>query len=429
MSLGWGKLGKDFWLFRFGQIISVLGDSCSHIALAWWILDATESPAQMSAVLAPAMFMRIFLLPLLGPIGDKFPRKWLIFISDIWRGVFTFAIGTMIVLNYFNLPLLITLYIVNAVGSAIFSSVAGSIVPQLVSAENLPVAMRQSEAITAVGGIVGGIAGGGLVTIFGLAGAFYVDAGSYMLSAILVLFIRANTRPPLVEGEKTTEKSALGIWFEDLKEGFVVMYKIPVMFWMSIVAMMLNFVLSPIGIILPVLVKQERNLPPWFLGALESSVGLGSILGAIIIGWLCKKMLTDVVVVMGIVFIGIGIGFMPWVPSIALPLSMMFLIGVGAALANIPMSTKEALATPDQYRSRINSIGGFQSMLAAPIGVAVAGVVLEKYGLNYTLMGIGTFVVILCPLMFLIPHFSKFMRSEGDETTQYFKKNFPKAFD
>ena len=47
-------LGRDFWLFRLGQAISIVGDSCNAIALAWWILDATGSAAAMSAVLAPA---------------------------------------------------------------------------------------------------------------------------------------------------------------------------------------------------------------------------------------------------------------------------------------------------------------------------------------------------------------------------------------
>jgi MFS transporter, DHA3 family, macrolide efflux protein len=47
-------LGRDFWLFRLGQAISIVGDSCGAIALAWWILDATGSAAVMSSVLAPA---------------------------------------------------------------------------------------------------------------------------------------------------------------------------------------------------------------------------------------------------------------------------------------------------------------------------------------------------------------------------------------
>lgn len=69
------SLGKDFWNFRAGQLISLLGDSCSNIALAWWILDKTHSAIAMSSVLAPAMLVRIFLLPLMGPLGDNFSRS------------------------------------------------------------------------------------------------------------------------------------------------------------------------------------------------------------------------------------------------------------------------------------------------------------------------------------------------------------------
>jgi len=77
-------LGRDFWLFRLGQAISVLGDSCGAIALSWWILDATGSAVVMSSVLAPAMVVRIVLTPLFGPLGDRVTRKKLIIVSDLW---------------------------------------------------------------------------------------------------------------------------------------------------------------------------------------------------------------------------------------------------------------------------------------------------------------------------------------------------------
>jgi hypothetical protein len=53
-------------------------------------------------------------------------------------------------------------------------------------------------------------------------------------------------------------------------------------------------------VVLPVLVKLGRGLPPWYLGALESGMGAGAILGALGGGWLCRKILPDRVVVLGI---------------------------------------------------------------------------------------------------------------------------------
>ena len=48
IARGFG-LGSDFWLFQAGQMISIVGDACGNIALAWWILDVTASPTAISA--------------------------------------------------------------------------------------------------------------------------------------------------------------------------------------------------------------------------------------------------------------------------------------------------------------------------------------------------------------------------------------------
>ena len=424
--INWGFLGRDFWLFRFGQVMSVIGDSCGNIAMAWWILEETGSAAKMASIIAPAMFVRIFLLPLFGPIGDKFPRKWLIIIGDVWRGLLTVILAAMVFFHYFNLPLLITLYILMAIGTSLFQSVVSSIVPQLVTKDKLQKAMQQEQAIMASGSVVGGIAGGLFVTIFGIGGAFLIDATSYFLAAIASFMIKANTKPPAVVREKKVH--AIVNWFQELKEGFSVVVKIPIEFWLAIVAALMNFVVSPIGIALPVLVKEARNMPPWFLGALESSVSIGSIIGALTVGWLCRKMLADFVVVLGIVIIGLGIAILPWIPNPSLPLSMMLFIGIGSMLANIPLHTQMALAMPDEYRSRAGSVIGFICQLASPLGVAFAGIMISNIGLNFTMLVCGGLLILLSPLLFLIPKFSEFLRLPPEKAHSFYRENYSDAF-
>ncbi|HBB67969.1 MAG: hypothetical protein A2X28_00185 [Elusimicrobia bacterium GWA2_56_46] len=419
-------LGRDFWLFRFGQLISVIGDACSNIALAWWILDKTGSAAKMSAVLAPAMFIQIILTPLAGPIGDRFPRKKLVLVSDIWRGVFTLAIASMVFLDYFNLPLLIVFYVFLAVGGAIFNSVSTSIVPQLVSPDQLPKAMQQTQAISAAGGVAGGIAGGLIVSLFGVGGAFLLDAMSFLAAAIATAFIRANTLPTI--GSGMPDSSWLKSWASQLAAGIRTLTRLRLLLWLSIVSMAMNFVLSPIGVILPVLVKQQRNLPPWFLGALESSVSLGTIIGALMIGKLRSGIATDKIVVIGLCLVGIGIGGMGWVPTAALPLVMMLIIGFGVSIAQVPMSTSMALAVPDDFRSRITTIRQFLGMIAAPLGVALAGPMISRFGLIPTLAAIGVAMFVLSPALFAVPLFSEFFKSTPDETRTFLSRHYKGAF-
>ncbi|MFA6584733.1 MAG: MFS transporter [Elusimicrobiaceae bacterium] len=425
MKLSWGALGRDFWLFRFGQVISVIGESCGSVALAWWILDATGSAAKMASVIAPTMFVKIFLLPLFGPFGDKFPRKRIIIIADLWRGVLTVAIAAMVFFKFFNLPLVITLYILHAIGGALFGSIASSIVPQLVTREQLPAAMRQEQAIMAGGSAVGGLAGGLLVTIFGIYGAFMLNAAAFLAAGYASLQIGANTRPP-----QTHEGHPLNIknWFEDMKYGFKIVAKIPVELWLGIVGAVLNLVAAPLIVALPVLVKQVRNLPPWFLGALESSASVGSILGALSVGWLCKKIFPDTSAVLGVIIVGIGIAALPWVPNPAMPVCMMFFFGAGVMIMNIPVSTQMTLAMPDEYRARTGSVTGFMYQMAAPLGIAGAGVLIPGIGLNWTLLICGGALVVLGPALLLIPRFSELMRLSPEKTGSFYTENFPHAF-
>lgn len=151
-------MGRDFWYYQLGQAISIVGDSCGSIALAWWILDKTGSAIVMSSILAPAMLMRIFLMPLLGPIGDRVERKKLIIISDFWRGIFTFCLATLVILDIFNIPAVIALFVLNAFGTALFSA-SGGILAQIVTPDRLQEAYRKSQAVQSTGNVLGGIIG------------------------------------------------------------------------------------------------------------------------------------------------------------------------------------------------------------------------------------------------------------------------------
>ena len=414
-------LGRDFWLFRLGQAISIVGDSCGAIALAWWILDATGSAAVMSSVLAPAMLVRIFVMPLLGPLGDRFARKKLIVVSDLWRGALTLLLAMMAYQGQFALPMVIGLYVLTAIGTALYGPASTSIVPQLVTTEHLNRAIQQSQAIAYAGVILGGLLGGGLVSLLGVPVAFAVDATTFLIGAATAQFIRADTRPAALAGafQPDLRESAIARWRLDLTRGFRFLYSVRLLFALALIAMLLNFFLAPLFVVLPVLVKQGRGLPPWYLGALESSMGAGGIAGAILTGWFCRTLMNDRVVVLGIGLIGVAVAALPWTPGLALPIVAMLFIGAAISLANIPIMSQLAAATPDAYRSRVNSIILFLCMGVAPLGVALAGVFLAAFGLARTMTAMGVVTLVLAPTLFSIPHLSEFLRRAPNEAAGY----------
>lgn len=69
--------GRDFWLYRVGQFISTLGDSCTTVATGWWILEQTHSPELMSTIMLVGISTRLVIHPILSPLGDRLSRKGL----------------------------------------------------------------------------------------------------------------------------------------------------------------------------------------------------------------------------------------------------------------------------------------------------------------------------------------------------------------
>jgi MFS family permease len=417
------RLGRNFWLFQVGQMISTIGDACGNVALAWWILDVTGLPAQVSAVLAPAMVVQAMLTPLMGPLGDRFSRRHLILISDVVRAAMILLLALLALTDQFALPTVIAIYIVFVIGSALFASNNMSIVPQLVSAGALQTAVRTSESMQAIGRVGGGIIGGVIVSTAGVGAAFLVDGISFSVAVIATFLISPTSRHASPASPATARHLA-----QELADGFRMTARIPVLLWLCVAIAVFNLVLNPMQVLLPTYAKLERGMPAWFLGGLESAMGAGILVGAVLVGSLERRLRRISSVVVGLVCLGGGLALLAHVPGVVPPMTMMFAVGVGAAWTNIPISTRVAVAVPDHYRSRVNSIVAFLFNATAPLGVAAAGPMVALFGVEPSMTALGAAVILAVPLLFLVPDFSTFFRRTPSELTDYFLLAYPQAF-
>ncbi len=420
-------LGRDFWLFQVGQMISTVGDSCGTIALAWWILDVTGSAAIISTVLAPAMVVQTALTVVLGPLGDRLSKKRLIVVADLGRGLVMGLLALLAARHAFSLSLVVAACALVAALSALFKSNAMSIVPELVSVDSLEAATRTSESLRAIGRVAGGIAGGLLVTWTGVGSAFLVNALSFAVAAAGTLAIQSSleTRATLSDDG---ERAPLLTLSRDLVAGFRAVRSIPVLFWLCLAVLFLNLILSPMPVLLPMYAKEVKDMPAWFLGALESSIGGGIIVGAVGLGSVERALPIGSVVVVGLVGLGAATALLPHMPGIALPVLAAFALGLSAAWINIPVGMRVTLAVPDHFRSRVSSIFALMFDASAPVGIGLGGALVAGFGVDAAMTSLGVAVLVVTPLLLLIPGFSAFFRSAPDKLSRHFEEVYPQAF-
>ena len=213
-----------------------------------------------------------------------------------------------------------------------------------------------------------------------------------------------------------------------LRGGFRVIYRVPVLLSLCVAVAFFNLVLSPMQVLLPTYAKLAKGMPAWFLGGLESSLGLGIVVGAVGIGALEKipRLVSSVVV--GLVFLGGAIALLPHVPGVVPPMLLMFAMGLGVAWTEIPIGARISVAVPDHFRSRVTSIFAFVFDGMAPLGIAVGGTLVAVLGVTQTMTGLGAAVLLALPVLFAVPGLVAFFRRSPPELADYFREAHPKAF-
>jgi MFS family permease len=412
--------GLDFWKYMFGQFISIIGDVCGHIAFTWWILEQKNGTEAIAAVMAPAMFFRIFLMPLVGPLGDKFSRKKILAISEALRGIVTAVLALLIILNHYHLPILIFLFSLLSVGTALYYSASTSIIPQLVKPQMIEPSIQLSQGITASGNVIGGVVGGSLVAFLGVKETYILDSLSFFLATIVILRIKSSTLPQ----KNQTQNSSIKQWSLDLKEGFQVVYRVKILFSWALLAMLMNFVVAPLSIALPALIKEAKNLPAWCLGWAEMSAGVGAVVGSYLVAKSLKQFSRANLIYWSIFGLGLSCALLPLGDNVYFIMASMFMIAVFGMLCNVPASTQIMIATPDHYRSRVSAILSFMCQGINPISIAIIGILMAEIGIETTILGMGLILSLLALCSPFVPDFFHFFNSQEDEVKDFFESRY-----
>ena len=167
-----GRLGilqplsiRDFAWLWIGMTVSMVGDGIYIVAIAWQVYELSNTPTALAAVGIAWSLPQIILLLGSGVLSDRVDRRHLMIAGDILRLIAMGTVGVLSIAGELTIPLLIGLVVIYGVGQALFGPAFMSIVPSIVPAELLVEANSLGQfvrpfAMTLVGPLIGGAAGG-----------------------------------------------------------------------------------------------------------------------------------------------------------------------------------------------------------------------------------------------------------------------------
>ncbi|CAN5793376.1 hypothetical protein BH23DEI1_BH23DEI1_16320 [soil metagenome] len=352
-----------FRLMWSAQLISTIGDSLIDIAAAILVYRITGSALAVGFVLmataAPSLVLGLFA----GVFVDRYDRKTIMIVCDVLRGLFVLTIPFLISLG------IIWIYLAVAVISAIgtfFGPAHASVLPDIASDEELAAA-NSMLSISGFGSTALGFAAGGLIASgASIEWAFYINAATFFVSAILLSRIDI----PKVSVEAATSSQSvlrnlgagLGyLWERDVLRSFLlVSVGVAVAFGLH------NSLLLPFAV-------TALTASEWVFGVQEALTSVAFVIAALLMATRADRLregqwLTISLIGMGA--IGIAYAFTTTVPwAIALIMISGFL--------NAPMSIAGRLIiqrqTTREIRGRVSSTFSVASNSFFLIGMVLVG--------------------------------------------------------
>src|SRR5277367_1257969 len=253
---------RDFALLWSGQAVSQLGDGVFTVTLAIEALRLDHRAIGLSYVLAARLLPAVLFTLAGGVLVDRVPRRLAMLASDLARGGAVAVVTVLVATGGIHLTWLVLMAFVFGLGDAVFFPAAMAITPELLPSELLVGASALNGTSLQVG-------------FLGTAWGFGIDAVSFLLSAAAISAMSARSSP-MPSGHSP---------LEDLREGlrFCLSRR---WLWVSMLGASLgNFVaFSPLGAMIPLLVKHVLHGGGVALGLVLAAGGLGGATATVIAG-------------------------------------------------------------------------------------------------------------------------------------------------
>ncbi|SDO05351.1 MFS transporter [Halobacillus aidingensis] len=191
------------YLFYSG-IVNGIGDRFSQVAVLTLLLQLTGSGLAVGAALGLRVVPYLLLSPLGGRLADRFHKKWLLVLTDVFR--IPFALSFLLVDTKEMVWLVFTAMFVLACGEAVYQPVRKSLIATIVEKEDLVKVNGWEQLLLGVVLIAGSITGGVVAYVFGTSFAFWLNGLSFVAAAVLVLPLKRPLSSSHFEKEETKKR-------------------------------------------------------------------------------------------------------------------------------------------------------------------------------------------------------------------------------
>lgn len=374
-------------------ILTVIAMSAFPVALAVTVLDAGGSATTLGLILAVRVLSGVLMSPIGGVWVDRLPRKTILILSDGFRAI----IGSIVVFidpENISMWILGGIVVLMGISDAFGGPASGAIMPSILPDHLLP-AGNVVKGIAFKGSTIAGPGVAGIIVVSLGTHATYVATSIFFLVGAALLF-RIN------EGAKVASENPQTTFVEEIREGLSVVwyYKwIAAMILMASIQLMM--VIGVENVLLPVITKRDFGTASVYATSAALFSAGGAISAVICIKSKVKNPGLVSVVVWGLFVLAPLVLAFP--NSRTVIFIAYFIAGFSVGPWEAFWATQVQREVPPEYQGRVFAIDYMGSLGLMPLGMALAGPMVNLFGERELLIGVAVFHLFICAVVLLVP--------------------------
>jgi MFS family permease len=338
---------RNFRLWFFGQLTSLVGTWMQTIAQNWLVYQLTGSAWDLGVVNFVGAIPLVPLTLHAGAIADRFSKRRIIFLTQASMMALAFVLAVLCVTGAVRLWHVIGLAFLLGAVQAIDTPARQAFVIELVGREDLSNAIALNSGTFHGARVIGPAVAGILVASIGVSGAFFLNGASF-LAVLGALFLMDAT---LIRRTQADAKSRVDLWggvryiAKNRAPGSIVLL-------ISLSA----FLAMPYFVLVPIFAKEVLGGGAGVYGGLMSAAGVGAVLGSLYAasgGAVRRKGMLLAAGSLSFPVLLFAFSF-----SRHYPVSLLLLAAIGFAfvIQNAPANSLLQTLVPDPLRGRVMAI-------------------------------------------------------------------------
>jgi MFS family permease len=365
---------RSFRLLFVAQAIWLLGSWMTPVALAFAVLDRTDSPTALGFVFAAETVPMAFLLLVGGVWADRLPRVRLMITADLVSFASQGVLAVLIISGRVEIWQMAVLAAVGGAADAFHTPAWSGLLPQTVPPAMLQRAnaLRHLESNTMR--VCGPILAGVIVATAGAGWAIAADSASFVVAAAILAGVEVPSVAAAVEGAATTFRQELaGGWREVRSHGWLLAMMVDTAFWMLIVW-------GPYEVLGPLVAKRHLGgAGAWAL--ISAGYGLGTVIGGLLGLRLHPRRPLLVAVLINAAFAPLLALLAVAAPTLVIA-AVSIPAGAAVSLYLVLWDTVLQEQVPAGALARVASFERMSIYVPAPLGLALAGPVAAAIGVD-----------------------------------------------